>query len=100
MVSPGYAPADEPLGLLPEPSQAIAVPAPPSASTEAIAMAAIGRLALVMDYLLVAGVVRVSVCAGKLGTAARTTRGDAAPAAQRAGTSTCTPAAGCLAEVR
>jgi hypothetical protein len=48
VVSPGYVPDVEPLGLVPEPSQAHAAPAPLSASTEAIAMAAIGRLALVM----------------------------------------------------
>jgi hypothetical protein len=47
VVSPGYVPADE-LGALPEPSQAIAAPAPLSASAEAIAITAIGRLALVM----------------------------------------------------
>jgi hypothetical protein len=58
VVSPGYVPADEPLWPPPEPSQAHAAPAPLSASAEASAMAAIGRLALIMRYLLVVGVVR------------------------------------------
>jgi hypothetical protein len=53
--SPGYVPADEPLWLPPEPSQANAAPAVLSASAETIAMAAIGRLALIMltSWLLV-----------------------------------------------
>jgi hypothetical protein len=50
VLSPGYVPADDP-----EPSQAHAAPAPLSASAEASAMAAIGRLALIMRYLLVVG---------------------------------------------
>jgi hypothetical protein len=99
VVSPGYVPDDEPL-CAPEPSQAHAAPAPLSASAEAIAMTAIGRLALVIRYLLVVGVVRVSVWAGKLGREARTTSATRRAPRRARGTSTWIAAVGWRPEVR